>query len=529
MSGIAAMERNLRAIKISLFLVLVLQWLLSHMTKGWILGETNSAQNVRSHSDGVVLSAHSLPTSFYSGELQKGSNCYLAYTKMGELCGMASERHRSWLATLLTNCHLEGSGRKTILWHPEFALRDASPQEYSLVNRYIPLISDICDRTGNGHHLALFRIQVDNDKRLWTNIEELEEMVRKANEVNLESERLQEMFEKHADDTLSRSKEILSLTNELQEETKSLDLKNRQLRDIHDKIQTTVNVLAEEKHELTSTILSFAQEASQKMQSIGERIQLKQDYDDLFANYTTLENDLQRISMEACGSSASGLVNRFKPVRFAFNIFQNVWLRILQNLLWTSLTAPFRLTRLLNILKRSEVLSGQAQMIIACLQAAISFVTAVVCYRAILTMKSLLENGSYLGDFLESCFELLKVVSSSLKSIFHNRTGGQRTALQKGIMISEQAREVQLRELMKIVNILLDEKIKSLIVRSVQDMQIDAVLAAKFKEFGETYETHMSSKIMRMERRQIHIYRQLQNSQVAVADKNLTVKRSGKG
>lgn len=514
-------------------LLLVVQLLFSHVTKGWLSRETNSGQNVRSHPEGVVLSAHSLPTNFYTGELQKGSNCYLAYTKMAELCGMTSERDRSWLATLLTNCHLEGSGRKTILWHPEFALRDASPHEYSLVNRYIPLISDICDRTGNGHHLALFRFQVHNDKRLWSHIEDLEEMVRKANEVNLESERLQEKFQMHSDDALSRSEEILSLTDQLQEATKSLDSQHRQLGAIHNKIQATVNAFAEEKHELTNTMLSFAQEASQKMQSIGELIQLKKDYEDLFANYTILERDLQRRSKDTFCSSTSGSVNRFKQFRFGSNIFQNAWFRILENLLWTSLAAPFRMTRLLNILKRSEVLSGQAQMIIACFQATISFFSVMVCYRAILMMKSLFEDGSYLRDFSEGCFGFLIVLSSSFKSFFHTRIVGQPEGHEQRLRISEQAREVQLRELMKIVNILLDEKIKSCIVHSVQDMQIDAVLAAKFKVFGETYESHMSSKIMRIERRQIHIFKQLQNAQelissVVVRDKNSTVTCSGK-
>lgn len=524
------MERDKHRFTIYGWALLIVQLCLSHIADASISRKANLDHNAGSQFERAVSSAHSLPKNFYSGELEKGSNCYLAYTKMAQLCGMASERERSWLATLLTNCHLEGSGRETILWHPEYALRDASPHEYSLVNRYIPLISDICDRTRNGHQLALFRIQVNHDRKLWDNIEELEETVRKANKVNLDSERLQEKFEMYAEDALSRSKEVHTLTGRLNDATTELELKHQELRGIHDKIQDSVNAFAEEKHELTSTMLSFAQEASEKMFSLGEQIQLKNSYNELLVNYTILKDNLRR-------RSESGSEPRFNAVRRVMlfplesKLFQGLWLRVLRDMLWASLVAPFRLTKVLEILRRSEVLSGQAQNIIASLQAMISFLGVLVGYRAFLTMKGLIEDGSYLRDFLEGCYQLLMILIYPLKYLFQNRIVDQQIGYPQGLAISEQARDVQLRELMKIVNILLDEKIKSCVLHSVQDMQIDATLADKFKEFGETYENQISSKITRIERRQILIFRQLKEAQesissAAVKDTGVVVRRS---
>lgn len=482
----------------------------------WIARRENQNQGTEPTREGVVLSSHSLPKKFYTGQLQEESNCYIAYVKLAELCGMASEKQRTWLATLLTNCHLEGAGRKTIQWHPEHALRDVSPQEYSLVSRYIPLISDICDRTGNAHHLAMFQMRVDHDKKLWANIAELEEAVTKATEVNHDSERLFSRFDEVAEDALTRTKHLEDLTTHLGAATKELNQEHKELRMIQNDIQDSMTALSEEKRALAASALNFAQVASEKILSVEESIELRNSYNELLTKYATLKENIHRETHKESMSeleSRDHLWQRIFPFRQSSGLVAGVWFEIIPRLLWTSLMAPFRMTRILESLRMSGMLSGQGESIIVAMQIIFSSIGVILCYRVIVTLKTLAANGSSLRDFLDGSLQTLKALTSHLRSVYDRRSGEHSMRRKQAIVVSEEDKKVLLLELMKIADTLLDERLQTYLAQCIQSVPIDAALTDKLKEFLQAYDKEISKKICRIEKRQIIIFQKLREAQ----------------
>lgn len=505
-----------------------------HLTTVWITGAKKKLHASASSSEGVVLSLHSLPNKFYTGELDKGSNCYHAYIKMTELCAMSSEKERTWLATLLTNCHLEAASRKTIQWHPEHALRDASPQEFSLVSRYIPLISDICDRTGNAHHLAMFQMKVDNDRKLWANIEELEETVMKAAAVNLDSERLLSKFDDYSDSVLTQGKKLQDLTIHFNAASRELNAENKELRIIQNKIQQSMALFNEERNELVAIVLNFAQETSSKIQSAEETMKLRSTYDELLKKHALLQKRF-RLSLEAQNkneASSKSLWARILSFDCSFSLPGGLWFQFFSGLMWKSFLIPFRVTKGLESLRKSGMLSGQGENFVSTIEVLIKFVGLFVCYRLVKTLKRLVANASLLGDVLDGFLQFMKAVSSQLASLWNMGCPDHQTR-RRVTSICEEDKRAQTRELIRVADTILTKRIQDLTSQCKEATRVYAARLDKAIQLGRIQTGEIVEKTHRIEKRQIIIFRKLEKAQEAKQDAVLrktgtNVKRSQK-
>lgn len=455
---------------------------------------------MRPKSNEIRASSHSLPEKFYAGQLQKGSNCYQAYSKMTEFCAMASERDRSWLATLLANCHLEAANRKTIQWHPRHALRYASKEEYSLINRYIPLIADICSQTGHAHHLALFRMQFHNDKKLWETIEELEAAVNRAAEVNFESHRLTSMFESATASTLEKSQEVFKLIKDLRGATSSLESKHKELEQLHEMVSSTVQAYTEEKRELLGMLQNHSTQVKQQVEGINVRLRTQMEYNELLTNFTYLQEDMQRLREQEVARDSRHVreIHSFRAALKGIQIssaWRNLWLSAVRGLAWSTVSAPFRITRLLMILNRSEMLGRKAKLLVIGAQAGISFVSVLAVFKVLIVVKSLIDNWSEIVTFILGCFGL-----PGLKPL--PRWTQKETKVKKGAGKSkdEICREKEnIEKVLRKISSRIEKCLHSSVQRAVQELDINTLLSAKLEEIGQAYEHHLRSHIARVE------------------------------
>lgn len=458
----------------------------------------------RLKSNEVQASSHSLPDQFYTGELQKGSNCYQAYSKMADFCAMASERDRSWLATLLANCHLEAVNRKTIQWHPKHALRYASKEEYSLINRYIPLIADICSQTGHEHHLALFRMQFHNDRKLWDTIEELEAAVSRAAKVNLESHEMTRMFESATSETLEKSHEVFKLIKDLRGATLTLESRHRELEQLHETVTSAVKAYTDEKRDLLGILRNHSTQVNQQVEGINERLRTQMEYNELLANFTYLQEDMQRLRKQLRKQEA---VRDSRHVRELYyfggaikgiqisSVWRSVWLSVIKGIAWSAVSAPFRMTRLLMILSRSEMLCRSAKLIVIGVQAGISVITAWVVLKVLIVIKNLIDNWSEVIKFIAKCLGF-----PSLK--WRSRWSESETEVKKDVGKSDDGASSERERIEKVlrkVSSRLEKRLDSSVQRAVQELDISALLSAKLGEISQTYEHHLLSQIARME------------------------------
>lgn len=472
----------------------------------------------------IKTGAHSLPEKFYTGQLEESSNCYLAYSKMAYHCSMISERDRSWLAMLLANCHLEAANRKTIKWHPKHALRYASKDEYSLVNRYIPLISDICSKTGNGHHLALFRTQFHSDRKLWDTIQELGDIVKKAEEVNLESQKLTDFFESATTETVQKSKEVFNLIKGVQSATLTLDTKHKELGQLHEEIASTIKAYTDEKLEIQQIFIKFSSQTQQQMEVMYEGLKTRKEYDQLLANYTLLQNKMQGLQEQeiACQSrireqestcQAHPTHKRifYEAIGKGFQmppLMKSVWMSTVKGLVWSSASAPFRITRLLMVLYNSEVLSRRTKLIIIGAQAGISFVSVLVVFKVLIVIKSLFDNwgavvrliASFLGLFGLDLFP--RQIEKDTRSNRDNRISDT----------SSTSEREWTEKIVRKVSSRLEKRLGSRVQRALQELDVNALLSTKLDEFSEGYEYRVISRMARVEERQIDILGKLQST-----------------
>lgn len=337
-----------------------------------------------------------LPPEFFTGNVKHGSRCYEAYINLEKYCAMNSELDRIYLATLLANCHLEAAKRKAIDWHQNHRLRKITSQEYSLVNRYIPAILNVCSKSGHGHYLSLFRVQFEHEKQLAYLIKNLQRTVLKARYVNVQSSNISKRFAHVQSDFKNKASEFFRLLENMKNVREILDIKQRELVNLLKEIENSIEIYKHEKNELSLSLKTFTKQVS-KQNKLLETSWKKQ----LFR--INKHQNCSNTSNSNIPKSLTTFLLRYK----LFNLYAVLpGLQFLRDMCSITIKSIFTILWVLSYLRESRFLGTWAKSTIMLAQSIISFSFVLLCYQLMriisyLVMK-LKDEGKKLKGAIKS-------------------------------------------------------------------------------------------------------------------------------
>lgn len=502
--------------------------LAAQVVSGWKLFRSSelpkvpgtALQEVSDYDGELIASVDSLPEKFYAGDMATDSRCMLAYTEMGKFCGSISETKRMRLAALLASCHLEGAGRKPIIWHPDHKLGMATEGEISLVTQYVPLLRTICDRTGNGYDLALFRMQVDTDLKLLSTVEDLRDAVAEARQVNMETQTLASRFKLITKDSQTWSHQIKNITGQLEGTTNSLTSEYRDLESIEQKINNTVRTLAHDNEQFSNDLMEFLRKAYEHVDFLADGAQLQREYNQLSSSCGKLQEEIIRISRvaESCQREMTIRATYFINLsRILPKVDISMWVEMAQDLWEVVLTwimFPFTLLKHLQIFKTSGWVSPKFRLLFELLQAPLYLSASFLLYKMSMLLSDLSVFWNPAISLVWLGFELLRktlaIVLYPSKALYDLVSTGSAIACTCG---SGSQTEIPVNLLNALhANIAnLDHRLSSCIAESVADLEIGENIKGIVGQLEQMIKDEMFGKMYRVEKRQIHIFESLQN------------------
>lgn len=361
------------------------------------------------NSDRMAGRAISLPEALFAHYPfeEEGSNCHLAREAFAELCSLKTSKERTILASLVTNCHLESSGRPVFHWKPKTRLKGASEEYISQVFHFLPMMEGICEKAGHNPWFLYSNSQSESIGRLFHLVEQIGKATKRlekrpkpkpvptlehcqSNAVDFEKLMLN-VFHTTKFDVLQHADEPRNIIRMLEDKSKD---SNMGLAAISDSIEVLDEKSKDSDKELAEIARSVAG-LRQDLEKLGiDKMQLKRN-SDIIAKFIDWSEHLVSNVSKVEGCSASDEEDSRERTRgfYAGKMIR----RFLSVGHWTDIVlAPLRLSSRIETLDTCKVLNSDArefmQTISLCLTVcSLLLVAAVIglCTRAVSVCRPL--------------------------------------------------------------------------------------------------------------------------------------------
>lgn len=327
---------------------------------------------------------------------RQNSFCHRARMEFDKLCGLRSATDRMKLASFVTNCHLEVSGRPAFEWDPAEKLRDAESDYVHLVMQFLPLMSGACQKAGYQPFLAQLVTDTKSTDELRSRIIELQEATESLFSANRESSTFAKEYMTASADASKKLTEILKLSAAIKHANDDIDYQRESLRQEADTIKSELREFNKKSLLLFDSMFGRFDGFQSQMRNMADTV--GQIHSDSRVTSMFLKEPLQAItnaSVTELSQASSLRDSESDGTSPSFLSFRKL------GLLKMLVLAPLKLSDRIRQLEKSSLVGPFARDIFSSVQLLLVLLSVYIAYVVLTAFTRIVEAAVHFATVLQ--------------------------------------------------------------------------------------------------------------------------------